>query len=96
MNGDELALVLDGVQMTSATSRSSPIELHQAVHDPFFTIDQHRISATASIGVAIFPTDGRTGIELLASSAKARLQRAKEDGRNRTRGSSAKDVEDGY
>jgi diguanylate cyclase len=82
LNGDELAIVLDGVR----DERDIEIvaeRLHQAVHEPLI-IDEHKISATASIGVAIFPADGRTGIELLTSAAKA-LQRAKETGRNRTK-----------
>jgi diguanylate cyclase (GGDEF)-like protein len=82
LNGDELAIVLDGVQNERDIEVVAE-RLHEAVHEPL-TIDQHKISATASIGVAIFPSDGRTGAELIASSAKA-LQRAKETGRNRTK-----------
>jgi diguanylate cyclase (GGDEF)-like protein len=82
LSGDELAIVLDGVDserdIEVVTER-----LHQVLHEPL-SVNEHKISATASIGVAIFPADGRTGNELMASAAKA-LQRAKETGRNRTK-----------
>jgi diguanylate cyclase (GGDEF)-like protein len=82
LNGDELAIVLDSVpgerDVEIVTER-----LHQTVHEAF-TVDQHKISVTASIGVALFPDDGRTSADLLSSSAKA-LKSAKETGRNRTK-----------
>jgi diguanylate cyclase (GGDEF)-like protein len=82
LNGDELAIVLDGLE----NERDAEVvteRLHAVVHEPL-TIDAHKISATVSIGVALFPADGRTTMELLANS-KTAVQRAKDTGRNRTR-----------
>lgn len=46
-----------------------------------FLIDGHEISVTASVGIAIFPTDGDSVDQLLKSSDVAMYQ-AKEEGRN--------------
>ncbi len=81
LSGDEVAIVLDGLQ----NERDAEVvadRIQQALRKPL-VIRGHEISATASIGAALFPADGRTAAELMASSATA-LARAKSSGRNRT------------
>jgi diguanylate cyclase (GGDEF)-like protein len=81
LNGDELAIVLDGLQ----NERDAEIvaeRIHDTLRKPLL-IKGHEVSATVSIGAALFPADGRTAVELMTSSATA-LRRAKSNGRNRT------------
>jgi diguanylate cyclase len=81
LNGDEMAIVLDGLQKERDTDVVAE-RIQEMMRKPL-VIRGHEISATASIGAALFPADGRTAAELMASSATA-LRRAKLNGRNRT------------
>ena len=46
-----------------------------------FLIDRHEVSVTASVGIAIFPTDGDS-VDLLLKSSDVAMYHAKEQGRN--------------
>jgi diguanylate cyclase (GGDEF)-like protein/PAS domain S-box-containing protein len=82
VGADEFALVsLGGPQ--AAASEALADRLH-AVLSEGVQIDARRLSASASIGIAIFPTDGKTADELLANVGAA-VSRAKAAGRGRTR-----------
>ena len=44
-------------------------------------IEEHHLSVTASIGIALYPADGST-IETLTKNADAAMYRSKQEGRN--------------
>ena len=56
--------------------------IRRAIQEVPFTVDAGHVSCTVSIGVASFPSDGRTIDALLARADRA-LYQAKEAGRNR-------------
>ncbi|WP_343866945.1 EAL domain-containing protein [Caenispirillum bisanense] len=79
LGGDEFALVLRGfteVQQTVAVLRQAFQELARPL-----SLDGHEVYVTASVGVAVHPTDGRDA-EALLKNADVALARAKEAGGN--------------
>jgi diguanylate cyclase (GGDEF)-like protein len=76
--GDEFAIILpetDGAEARSAAGR-----ILEAFREHAFVGEQRGpVPIGASIGVATFPTDGRTGTELIAAADQA-LYRVKRDG----------------
>ena len=66
--------------LTPEIAASSKGKLVEAVRQPF-TIAGHTVSATASIGIAIYPIDGKDAVSVHAH-ADAALYRAKNNGRN--------------
>ena len=95
LGGDEFVLVLPGQSNASATSRvvsriaeavSSAPELVETlqrvlntISEPM-TVDERELSLTCSIGVSLYPHDGKDGETLLRNAAAA-LSRAKQLGR---------------
>ncbi|MDR0700855.1 MAG: EAL domain-containing protein [Azoarcus sp.] len=82
LGGDEFVFILPDInqpQDAAAIAR----KLLNSVGRPYL-LGEHSISITASIGIAIFDTDGGTAAELLRN-ADAAMSRAKEDGRNNFR-----------
>jgi predicted signal transduction protein with EAL and GGDEF domain len=80
MGGDEFIFILPGLQRPEDAVR--PVrQLLEAVHVPV-RIDEQELYVTASVGVAVFPTDGQER-DLLLRHADAALYRAKARGRNR-------------
>jgi diguanylate cyclase (GGDEF)-like protein len=78
--GDEFVVLLrDVAAATDAGSVAS--KLVSALAKPF-EVEGHNVYVGASIGVAIFPDDGRTASELLKKADTAMYQ-AKEEGRGR-------------
>ena len=78
LGGDEFVLVLD------IRGPEDAAELSQRLVDQLaavYVIDDHAIHVAASIGIAIYPEDGRTTHELMIN-ADAAMYHAKEQGRN--------------
>ncbi len=79
VGADEFVVVLSGL-VDEETAMRLGDRLIQSLDEPFL-IDQHRFSVGASIGLALFPTDGQTVDELLRN-AEAAMCRAKISARN--------------
>ena len=80
LGGDEYTLITAGDP--SAVAATADRLLASTAED--FTIDGHRLRIGASIGVALFPSDGADDTTLLGN-ANAALYRAKADGRGTIR-----------
>jgi diguanylate cyclase (GGDEF)-like protein/PAS domain S-box-containing protein len=78
--GEEFLLVLPGVTVDTSTQRAE--QLRSAIEAARIEFGGRQIAVSASVGVATFPRDGRTGDELIAA-ADAALYAAKAAGRNR-------------
>ncbi|HEX7597192.1 MAG TPA: GGDEF domain-containing protein, partial [Polyangia bacterium] len=78
--GEEFLLVLPG--MTKEGARQRAEYLRHAMGATIVSHGNCRITVTASLGIAAFPADGRTGDELIAAADGA-LYAAKAQGRNR-------------
>ena len=76
--GDEFVLVVPGIK--SAEDAAALARRVLATLARPFAIDGHAVVAGASIGLALYPRDGRDFAEL-AKNAEAALQHAKEGGR---------------
>lgn len=80
IGGDEFVLLLPQVEgneeLTLALSK-----LRKAFEHPFFTDDNQPIRLTASMGVSVYPHDGKDSYTLLRNAGSAK-HRAKQDGRN--------------
>ena len=80
MGGDEFILVLRHLSCRNdATMKANRIL--DAIHPPF-ELEGHELHVTASIGISMFPDDGKTSEHLLKMADLA-LYRAKDEGRNR-------------
>jgi diguanylate cyclase (GGDEF)-like protein/PAS domain S-box-containing protein len=75
--GDEFALVLWGTRLDAGKTESLK-RIVAAVSDPV-RLGDHEVSVTASIGVAIYPRDGRDTEQLLRAADSA-MYAAKHDG----------------
>jgi len=69
LGGDEFAAVLDDVKSPEEVMRIAH-KLSEAIEQPF-SVRQHQLNFSASIGVAIFPLDGRQQHELEEKADKA-------------------------
>jgi len=82
MGGDEFILVLRNLSCRNdATMKANRIL--DAIHPPF-ELEGHELHVTASIGISMYPDDGKTSEQLLKMADLA-LYRAKDEGRNRAR-----------
>jgi diguanylate cyclase (GGDEF)-like protein/PAS domain S-box-containing protein len=81
LGGDEFAVIVEGPQ--PATAEALGNRLLAAVADDI-EIENHQLRIGLSLGVAIFPSDGRDSTALMAN-ADAALYRAKGDGRGSMR-----------
>jgi diguanylate cyclase (GGDEF)-like protein/PAS domain S-box-containing protein len=77
LGGDEFALLVDGAQMFEAEAVARRIQ--QLLAQPF-SFDTLSFTVTASCGIALFPGDGATPDELMASAERA-MHWVKEGGR---------------
>ncbi|WP_417584790.1 EAL domain-containing protein [Nitrincola sp.] len=80
LGGDEFTIVLTDLKHTKPIDELCE-QILQLLAEPI-QVDTHRLFITTSIGVAIYPADGRTVEELLKSADQAMFA-AKNDGRNR-------------
>jgi diguanylate cyclase (GGDEF)-like protein len=76
--GDEFAVILPDTDPAEATRAAERI-LGVFRERPFTTEQRGPVPIAASIGVATFPTDGRTATQLIAVADRA-LYRVKRDG----------------
>ena len=79
IGGDEFVLVLPQISQANDVTK-----LAQRILDVFrepFVFDGHRLDITTSIGIAIYPEDGKE-IESLLKNADAAMYWAKEHGRD--------------
>ena len=79
LGGDEITIVLTAVTDEEEIGRATGKILH-AFESPF-DIEGRELFVTASLGVAVYPSDGKDVTELLRN-ADAAMYRAKELGRN--------------
>ena len=79
--GDEYILILPAADADGAGLVAS--KLIEAASRPCH-IDQHELTVTASIGIAIYPHDGEN-LESLSKNADIAMYRAKREGRNNFR-----------
>jgi diguanylate cyclase (GGDEF)-like protein/PAS domain S-box-containing protein len=80
MGGDEFILILREVTCREDAANRAQ-RLLEAIRPPFH-LEGHELHVTASIGISLFPDDGRTAEQLLKTADLA-LYRAKDAGRNR-------------
>ncbi|MFZ6759462.1 bifunctional diguanylate cyclase/phosphodiesterase [Undibacterium sp. Ji50W] len=78
LGGDEFILLLTGVDEHKAEQVVQ--KLMQVVNAPF-RIGDYDLNVTASMGIAIYPNDGKD-LETLSRNADAAMYRAKREGRN--------------
>jgi diguanylate cyclase (GGDEF)-like protein len=79
IGGDEFVLVLPQVSQPTNASK-----LAQRILDVFrepLVFDGHQLNITTSIGIAVYPEDGKD-IEILLKNADTAMYRAKEQGRD--------------
>lgn len=79
LGGDEFTILLTNIQ-DAQDARKVSRRMLESLSRPFL-LEGHEISITASVGIAIFPTDGDSLDQLLKNSDIAMYQ-AKEHGRN--------------
>ena len=77
IGGDEFTVIVTGTQLLDATARLTE-RLVTTLGD-YIQVDGRKLTANASIGVAIYPNDATEG-EKLISNADAALYRAKAEG----------------
>ena len=79
--GEELAIILRAIPMEPAVSLAE--RLRKLVEQTVTRHQHHEIRATASIGVAGYPSTQAETVEQLMEAADRALYRAKHEGRNR-------------
>jgi diguanylate cyclase (GGDEF)-like protein/PAS domain S-box-containing protein len=77
LGGDEFALLVDGAQMFEAEATARHVQ--QLLAEPF-SFDTLSFTVTASCGIALYPGDGASSDELMASAERA-MHWVKEGGR---------------
>ena len=78
MGGDEFVLLLPETNAHGAAKVAQ--KLLASIAKPFQLVD-HELTVTASLGIAMYPSDG-TDIETLSKNADVAMYRAKQEGRN--------------
>jgi diguanylate cyclase (GGDEF)-like protein len=79
LGGDEFALLLPGIG-AAAEAGAMADQILNVLNDPI-RIGEHRVYATASIGIAVYPFDGQEASTLL-KNADAAMYHAKQHGKN--------------
>lgn len=77
--GDEFVVLLAEVEAAGAAALAAE-KLIEAMAEPYF-IGGHRLHATVSIGISLYPDDG-TDVETLMTNADIAMYQAKKNGRN--------------
>lgn len=79
VGGDEFIVLLTEIEQIEHAARVAE-KLLEALRQPF-DVDGHELFLSASIGISLFPSDGRDG-ETLIKNADAAMYRAKDQGRD--------------
>lgn len=79
IGGDEFVILLTGLTDDNYSTRLA--ERILAAVKPAFKIDKHEIHSSFSIGIALYPNDGKDA-ETLFKSADSAMYRAKKQGKN--------------
>lgn len=79
LGGDEFVIILDDVAKAEDVAKVCQ-KILEALSMPFF-LKEHELFITASIGISLFPNDGRDA-ETLLKNADTAMYKAKEQGRN--------------
>ncbi len=79
LGGDEFIIALEGLNRKSDADILAR-KVIAAFREPF-SIEEHELHVTLSLGVSMFPADGQDG-ESLIKNADVAMYRAKEEGRN--------------
>ena len=79
ISGDEYVIILQDVGSVEHTVNA--VSKIMSAFNPVFEYDHHEIGVTASIGISMYPSDGKDFATLLRNADVA-MYRAKEDGRN--------------
>ena len=79
MGGDEFTIILEGIQSAETAAMIANKVLQTLA--PAIRIGAQELYVTASIGVAVYPSDAEQGDDLL-SNADTAMYRAKEEGKN--------------
>jgi two-component system CheB/CheR fusion protein len=77
--GDEFTVLVSGLE-SEADIIPTVEKILEAIQAPI-TVDDHELSVTASIGITVFPNDGKDG-ETLLKYADSAMYSAKAEGRN--------------
>lgn len=80
IGGDEFVLLLRGADKLAQTAPEVAEKIRHSLCQPF-TLAQHQVQISCSIGIALFPTQGTDDIEL-AHHADQAMYQAKQAGRN--------------
>ncbi|MFH2133940.1 MAG: EAL domain-containing protein [Pseudomonadota bacterium] len=78
LGGDEFVIICPNIDESGAVNVAR--KLMEAVSEPM-NLEGHELNCTPSIGISIFPQDGKTFDDLL-KSADAAMYRVKKEGRN--------------
>ncbi|MEA5097582.1 MAG: EAL domain-containing protein, partial [Burkholderiaceae bacterium] len=78
MGGDDFVLVLPGINAAGAAHMAERVQA--AIAHPF-QIEEHELSISGSLGIAMYPIDG-DDFDSLIKCADMAVYRAKQDGRN--------------
>jgi len=79
LGGDEFVILMDGIDNPSTAAHLAE-RLCQLVSQPF-QVGDRELRLTASVGVSLFPNDGKS-MDSLLSNADLAMYRAKDQGRN--------------
>ena len=77
--GDEFVILLNDIRRPEDAAKAA--QRAASALNAVFGIDGHEVSITASVGISVYPVDGKTPDHLLRS-AEAAMYEAKEKGRN--------------
>src|SRR5690606_14210318 len=78
LGGDEFVLLLDPCTPDDASSIAQQLIEHLSTP---YTVDEHILHISASIGIALYPTDGNNEHDLMVNADTA-MYHAKEQGKN--------------
>ncbi len=79
LGGDEFTVILSAIPGSEEAAKVAE-KICDAIVQPFI-LEEHTVSVTTSIGISLYPTDGRES-EILVKNADAAMYRAKERGKN--------------
>ncbi|BBL73931.1 EAL domain-containing protein [Methylomagnum ishizawai] len=79
LGGDEFTVLIENLKDSDDAARLAAKLIHGLTDA--FVVDGRRLFIGASVGISVYPKDGRT-VDQLLSNADAAMYRAKEEGRN--------------